>query len=82
MGIRTVRHYEYETEQATHSEERAAELARYTLRCLMAEELAGAELLKEHTTGTRRDTSYVLLCRVTCIENIAKTVEIPLRGLP
>lgn len=82
IGIRTLRYYEYEIEPSRHSEESAAAWAHYALRVQMASELAGAEIRKMHTSGMMTDTHYQLACRVGCIENIARTVEIPLRGLP
>ena len=81
VGIRTVRYYAYAEETARRSESAAMELAYYTLRCQMEETLAGAELLRKQVSAEIGETAYVLKCYTECIENIAVTQEIRIRGI-
>ncbi len=81
VGIRTVRHYEYEWRSAERSEEVAMTLAYDTLRYCMEAEMPGAMLVRKRTHGELSDTAYVLHATVECIEDIAKTEEIKIEGI-
>lgn len=79
VGIRTIRYYEYEIGTSRYGEAEALDVAHTALRYRLAEELSEAELLTKKMTGACQDDKYILTCYVTCIENIAKTVEIPIK---
>ena len=81
IGIRTVRYYEYEIGRSRYGEAEAVDVAHKALRYRLSEELSEAELLSKRMTGTWQDGKYILTCYVTCIENIAKTVEIPIKTI-
>ena len=83
IGIRTVRHYEYETVSCTRSEEEAMTLAHDTLRYSFHIELdADAMLVRKRTYAEPREGSFVLHARMEYIENIAKVEEIKIEGIP
>ena len=79
VGIRTVRYYEYELGTSRYGEAEAPDVAHEAMRYRLEEEMSDAELISKKTTGAWQDDKYILTCYVTCIENIAKTVEIPIK---
>ena len=83
IAIRTIRHYEYSNEEKIISLEAARELALYKLRVLFESELdTDAELVEKKLSGELIGETYVLECRIECIENIATVKEIEIEGLP
>ena len=75
FGIRTCVYAEYRTVTAERSPQSATELALYTLRCRMADEVPEGMLMKKEIRGELRDGEYVLYCRAEYIENIAAVRE-------
>ena len=56
------------------TEQSAAELTRYLLRCLEEEKIAEGSLLKKWESGSVTDGVYRLVCRGEYIENISVTL--------
>lgn len=81
VGIRTVRVLEYETVEATRSEESAMELALYRLRCQMESEVPEGTLTGKSLRVSLTEEEYVLYCEAKYLENIAKLQEIELEGI-
>lgn len=81
VGIRTVRHYEYEWRTTERSEEVAMALAYDALRYRMESEMPGAMLVRKRTHAECLDTAYVLHATVECIEDIARVEEIKIKGI-
>ena len=82
FGIRTVRQTEYVTEVTERSGESAIEQAYYQLRCQMESEVPEGVLVSKELTAELSDTCYRLVCRAAYLENIAKTQEIEIEGVP
>lgn len=82
VGIRTVKYIEYEYKAAQRTEEQAAELGFYKLRCETSALSKEAELLRKNTHTEITDTAYLIKCRIECIEDIAKSKKIEIDGLP
>lgn len=78
FGVRTVKHMEYASETAERSEQSAAQLAMYTLRCKEAELDPKAELISREYTSEISEDVFVLDCTSYLIRNIARQVEIPI----
>lgn len=75
VGVRTVKEVSYLTETARYTDEEAMNVAYYRLREMMESELSGAELLMKNIECEITDTTYILYCKVECIENIAEMQE-------
>ncbi len=74
--VRTTVLREYTMEQYTFSEEQAAGLAQARMMRRLSEELSGCELISRQSEGSLSDGVYTLTCKVYCIADIAKEVEI------
>jgi len=81
VGIRTVRHYEYELVPTERSSEAADTMARDMLAARIDGEICEAMLVRKSTHTTLSDTALVLHATVECIENIAKIEEIKIEGI-
>lgn len=66
----------YRTEEAYYTPERAMEIAYYRLSREIAAIPGMQGLLSKSITSEMTEDGYVLSCRITCIENIAKTKNI------
>jgi hypothetical protein len=71
FGIRTVRYLEYSTVKVKRSPQSAEELARYRLRCLMADGVKDGMLLQKNVRTALGDSAFELVCQARYIENIA-----------
>ena len=65
----------YEIETAYYTAHEAEAIAREKLDELIDAELGGAKILSRTTVGTAGETSFTVSCKITCIEEIAKTQE-------
>ena len=72
FGVRTVRYMEYSTVGAKRSPQAAEELARYRLRCLMADGINDGILLRKNVRAVLKEDSFELVCQAEYIENIAE----------
>ncbi len=81
IGIRTVRHYEYEWQSVERSAETAMTLAYDTLRCQMESEMPSALLVRKRIHTEQTDAAYILHAYVECIEDIARVEEIKIKGI-
>ena len=81
VGIRTVRHYEYEWCSVERSPEAAMTLAYDTLRYQMESEMPQAMLVRKRIHTEQTETAYVLHAYVECIEDIARIEEIKIKGI-
>lgn len=77
FGIRTVKHIEYNLQNATRSAEEAIDLAFYRLRST-EEELGVSDILSKQLSGSLVDGAYRLECTTTSVKNIARQIEIEL----
>ena len=75
FGLRTVSTVAYETVTESRSESEAMELAYYRLNMEISEALPDAQILNKTVSWETSENSYVLKCKVKCIENIGETVE-------
>ena len=75
FGVRTVSTVTYETVTESRSESEAMELAYYRLNMEISEALPDAQILNKTVAWETSENSYVLKCKVKCIENIGETVE-------
>lgn len=75
FGIRTVKHLEYTSEEASRTPEEALRLAMYRLRRDEAED-GILDVLRRDFSYDLTDDSYTLSCKTVCIKNIARQVEI------
>ena len=82
IGIRTVRYFEYDENEALRSEGEAEALALYKLRLMLADETAEGELVSKKISGGIVGENYILRAEIECIENIALVKEIQIDGLP
>ncbi len=80
IGIRTLRTMEYETAEATRSEDAAVEQALYRLRCQMESAVPEGILTRKTLRGDLTEGAYILHCKAEYIENIAKVQEIEIEG--
>ena len=78
FGVRTVRAVTAEESTGRYSDEEAMEIAYYRLAREIEAELSEAEILRKTVEAELREDSYVIKCRVRCIENIGETAEIEL----
>ena len=67
---------EFEYVDCELNEQQAAELAEAKMMKKLADELAGCELVSKSSTGALEGDVYTLTCKVYCIADIAKEVEI------
>jgi hypothetical protein len=81
VGIRTVRHSEYEWCIAERTVEEAMTLAYDTLAEHMESEIPDAILTRKRIHTEKTDTAYVLVATIECIENIARVEEIKIKGI-
>ena len=72
LSRREIRTVFYETEMAERTAKEAMELAYYELERKIRAEIPEAELLCKQTEGELTATSYILRCRLRCLENIAE----------
>ncbi|MBQ7335431.1 MAG: sporulation protein YqfD [Clostridia bacterium] len=75
ISLTSTRAYPYTLESAHYNEEEALELAYAELERLLVTLSESAELLSKTVRTTWTDTSVILECEVTCIEDIAIQVE-------
>ena len=81
VGIRTVRHCEYEWRSSERTAEQAMTLAYDELRAQMDREIPDAMLMRKRLYGEQTDSAYVLHATIECIENIARVEEIKIKGI-
>jgi similar to stage IV sporulation protein len=81
VGIRTVRHYEYELVSTARDGEAAERMARDALAAQIADGIPEAMLVRKSTRTELTDTALTLQCYVECIENIARIEEIKIEGI-
>ncbi len=75
ISLRTVKYMSYETVMAQRSREEAQELAYFKLSQLLGELSVDRIVIKKTVTPMVREDSYVLICTVVSIENIAEVSE-------
>ena len=75
FGVRTVSTVAYETEAVSRSESEAMEMAYYQLNMEISEALSDAQILKKTVTWELQERSYLLKCKIKCVENIGEVAE-------
>ena len=74
--VTTTVYREFEYEDYILSEEQAAQLAQARMMQRLADELTGCDLISKQSEGKLDGDVYTLTCKVYCIADIAKEVEI------
>ena len=76
FGVTTVRYKVYETVGLTRTPEEAEELAYFELANRLASLAEDSIIIRKRVTPTVKENSFMLICSVEMIENIAETQEI------
>lgn len=75
IGIRTVTEITYNTVRARYELSEAAELANYKLSKELETHLPDAQILQKSIYSQVTSESYIIECKVRCIENIGRIYE-------
>ena len=75
FGIKSVMRAEYTVSTEKYTQREAMELAYYRLGQRLAAELAEAQILSKSIEAEIGESSYVLICRIKCIEDIGRVSE-------
>jgi similar to stage IV sporulation protein len=76
IGIRTVRYMEYTQEETERSDAELNEIADYMLAAELTALLADGELLSRSVERELDEEECRIVCRITCVRNIAQRKEI------
>ena len=75
IGVKRISEIPYTVTRESYSSEEAMEIAYYRLERMIASEIPEASILSKRIDAEVGESSYVLVCRLKCVEDIAETVE-------
>ena len=75
LGLKSVTHAEYTVSTERYTPSEAMELAYYRLGQQINYEMAGAQILSKEIETDIGESSYILVCRIRCIEDIGCVSE-------
>lgn len=76
IAIKTVKRIEYEYVECERTQEQMETLAEQQLFAYINERLADADILSRNLRSELCEDSYILVCKIKCIKNIAEIKEI------